>query len=338
MTICIAGEVPPPIGGISIHVQRLIHSLKREDVDVEFARLRYREAGLKGILLYIKSIKKILSRSTGNLIHYQMNNWIEGTLIYMLLCIVRKSMIYTVHSFRYEEFSLAKRICMQLCTRTKIRFIAPGPEVKNDMCNKGFIERNIYIHDTYLDPTSDERNSSIPSVIDRFVKSNKEQKVVLGNAYKLVLTKDGIDLYGLDMCIELIERNEDLCLLFYLGQIGDIDYYNQCLRHINEAGLSHRILIYTGGTSLIPAFRIADVFVRPTLTDSFGISVAEAISCKIPAVASNVCNRAEGAILFESRDSESFSSAVRMAMNNEAIEVSNRNCNWYVDLYKELSD
>ena len=60
----------------------------------------------------------------------------------------------------------------------------------------------------------------------------------------------------------------------------------------------------------------SDVFVRPTNTDGYGISIAEAIYFKVPAVASNVCSRPEGTILFRSRDSDDFVSKVNHVLNN----------------------
>ena len=52
--------------------------------------------------------------------------------------------------------------------------------------------------------------------------------------------------------------------------------------------------------------KISDLFVRPTRSDSFGISIQEALFCNVPAIASDVCIRPEKTILFRSGDEKDF--------------------------------
>jgi len=63
----------------------------------------------------------------------------------------------------------------------------------------------------------------------------------------------------------------------------------------------------------------SDIFVRPTAVDSYGISVAEAIHFKVPAVASDVCPRPEGAVLFKSRDTTDFIQRVKTVWENYPV-------------------
>ena len=62
----------------------------------------------------------------------------------------------------------------------------------------------------------------------------------------------------------------------------------------------------TGERELWPLFRKADLMVRPTCTDGYGISIAEALYFDCPAVASDVCVRPEGTLLFNNRDMDDF--------------------------------
>ena len=63
----------------------------------------------------------------------------------------------------------------------------------------------------------------------------------------------------------------------------------------------------------------SDVFVRPTNTDGYGVSIAEAIHFKIPAVASDVCQRPEGTILIRSRDIDDFTSKIKNVLDNYEV-------------------
>jgi glycosyltransferase involved in cell wall biosynthesis len=79
----------------------------------------------------------------------------------------------------------------------------------------------------------------------------------------------------------------------------DKDYLNKCLKRICDLNIYDRFKIYTNKTSLAPLYPKVDLFIRPTITDSYGISVEEALEAGIPAIASDTCERAEGAILYE---------------------------------------
>ena len=55
----------------------------------------------------------------------------------------------------------------------------------------------------------------------------------------------------------------------------------------------------------------ADLMIRPTCTDGYGISIAEALFFDCPAIASDVCPRPEGAVLFKNRDMDDFEQKTR---------------------------
>jgi len=54
--------------------------------------------------------------------------------------------------------------------------------------------------------------------------------------------------------------------------------------------------------------------VRPTLWDSFGISVAEALHFNVPVIASNVCQRPERAVTFAVGDGKGFVRKMRSVL------------------------
>jgi glycogen(starch) synthase len=65
-------------------------------------------------------------------------------------------------------------------------------------------------------------------------------------------------------------------------------------------------------------------FVRPTRRDGDSISVREAISMKVPVVASNVGTRPDGAVLFEVGDVDGFVKSIRTVLRG-SIELAVRN-------------
>lgn len=86
----------------------------------------------------------------------------------------------------------------------------------------------------------------------------------------------------------------------------------------------------------------SDLFVRPTNTDGYSVSIAEVIYFKVPAIASDVCARPQGTVLFKSRDIDDFYLKVKDVLSNHQKAVSrlkkvrNRNCvNEIIDIYKK---
>lgn len=63
---------------------------------------------------------------------------------------------------------------------------------------------------------------------------------------------------------------------------------------------------------------MCDMFIRPTNTDGDALSIREALTLKKPAIASNVCKRPEGTVLFENRNIDDlYSKTIRMIDNYE---------------------
>ena len=328
--INILGTVPPPIGGVSNHIMRLIDALNKEDCQFDFCDLR-KPSKIHG---YINLIKKSINRKY-DVIHYQLNNWFECWILYLLYRGKNRVFISTIHSFRPSLMGKISRRFANVCIKSSIRLIAPSLSIKEDLVRFGFDEGRIIVHNTYLSPTENELSQQIPEEISSFIKIAKEKNgyVILGNAYKLYLDKNHEDVYGLDISIEACRRISRLYLVFCMP-LYDLNYLKDCVGKINRYHLSDRILLYTKQSSLVPIFKIVDLFVRPTITDSFGISVTEAIECGIPALASDVCERAKGTILYKNKDVNDFCNTINKIMN-ENIIVKPEKIN-YVEFYIKL--
>jgi glycosyltransferase involved in cell wall biosynthesis len=64
----------------------------------------------------------------------------------------------------------------------------------------------------------------------------------------------------------------------------------ESIRHplLNDPALSARVLRYGGREDLLPLYRCADLLINPSLTESFPTAVAEAMSCSVPCVVTDV--------------------------------------------------
>ncbi|WP_164667661.1 glycosyltransferase [Virgibacillus doumboii] len=307
--VIIAGTIPPPIGGVTVHVKRLYSLLKNND-NIELINLRpQKNKGGISIKQYFTNLLGCVSLSRNGILHYQLNNWMEGCILSVLCRFMNTKMIYTVHSFRPEELSVTSKFFFNIARKNFSMLIAPSSTIKTLLLQNKIPDSKITVLNTYLPPSESELNETLPAEIIDFI--SKPKKVVVANAYKLYLDESNTDVYGLDMCIEACARIPEIIFVFCVPEIRDNNYLRKCKNKIMDYNLEQRFLIYNKNISLVSLFKYTDVFVRPTSTDSFGVSVAEAISCGIPAIASDVCIREEGTVLFNSRNIDDFVDKIR---------------------------
>ena len=326
--LCIVGTIPPPVGGVTIHVKRFLDGLKKSDYSNSFIDLRQKNSlFMFGYLKHVFGIREFL-------VHYQLNKWSE---FLFLVCVLRnRKFLYTVHSIRYEELGIIDKISCDICKRIDcVTYIAPTVTTKKRMLELGFPDKSIIVHDTYFPPIQEELDETIPQEIENFILRARKNKsrIVLAGAYKLYLDDCGRDVYGLDMCIEACRRIPELSLIFCTPQY-DKKYLDVCCEKITNDGLGDRIHIFTKMVNLASLYSKVDLFVRPTTTDSYGISAHEAIDSGIPVIASDVCERASGVVVFSTGNIDDFCMKINgtKSINNVGQESTN-SIDFYVRLY-----
>lgn len=337
--VVIAGTYPPPIGGVTIHtirLKRLLDGRKYTTFFIDIRPTKLKEITIHSKIQYIKSLIFCLRKARNGVLHYQLNNWIEASLLAVGSKFCRAKVVYTVHSFRNEEFSYIKQICFRITSKLVTEFIAPSLTTKKKLILNGINASKVRVLDTYLPPPKSEFNLSIPSMLEEFI--NRSNYIILANASRLFRDTKNTDVYGLDMCIDVCARMPEVCFVFCVPIIEDEAYLKECKKRIKALGIDRRFIIYNNDISLVSLLRYVNLFVRPTSTDSFGISIVEALSCNIPVIASDVCNRAKGTILFNSRNTNDFLDKIKQCkeMQNGGFKFQEQ-VN-YIEAYEKLYD
>ncbi len=320
MKIELWGTYPPPIGGVSIHVYRLIHNLHKLDSEIVLKDFGSGNSGFS----YVKSVKskwweflRLLFVSP-KIIHLHSNNIKAFLLLYLFGS--KHQIGITIHNKNLVKIKSGLQKCIVRCFLKKVSFIILNDEdYKNALINKFHCKKDkIHILPAFLPPIEAEYKGLDDDILD----FRKQHHFLLSaNAYKLRL-EDGVDVYGLDLLIKLVEelkrRKIDVGLIFCLPTIGNLEYYQKCLSVIEAQGLHNDIYIIQ--RPLINGFevwKLSDLFIRPTFTDIEGLSVKEALFCGTPAIASDVCKRPLEAIIFKNRDFDDLLSKVLEIFNNK---------------------
>ena len=115
-------------------------------------------------------------------------------------------------------------------------------------------------------------------------------KVVLGSGFPRAL-------YQHHLLINLINENKNTYLFLFLYGEGEL---KQELLNLNHP----RIKVFIDKDEDIFNYYLsnADLYVRPTLEDSFGIACADAVEFGVPVIASDVCKRYSGVQVYNTEE------------------------------------
>lgn len=322
MKVEIWGTYPPPIGGVSIHVYRLIHNFHALDAQVVLKNFGKVDPGLD----YVDTVNnrwrlfgELLFVPT-KIIHLQSNNVIAFLLL--TLFGARHKIGITIHNKNLVKVkSKIKQYVIRKFLQKSSFIILNDKDYKNALINKFHCEKDkIHILPAFLPPIANEYKGLDVDILN-FRKKHKF--LISANAYKLRLDEE-VDVYGLDLLIKLIgelkKREIDAGLIFCLPMIGCIEYYQSCLSVIEEQELQDNILIVQRPLpNGFEVWKLSDLFIRPTFTDIEGLSVKEALFCGTPAIASNVCQRPKEAIVFKNRDFDDLLDKVLNVYRNQNV-------------------
>ena len=322
--IAILGPFPPPLGGVAVHVKRVIKKFIKQSNSVHCfettCEYRYRF-----LLVYLARLSVWLLRIRPDIVYYHTtylsNSLLEIALLALMKIMLRYQLVLVEHDCRHM-YKRSKRF--KYCFNWSMQYVDTLILIGR-ITYKSYRENNIIFPKTYsvegsfLSPDLDEQATIIaayPSSLFLFLAGHAP--CILVNAFQLVLLEDK-DLYGIDQCIGMINdlkrEYPKIGLIIMLAQIGDAAYLEQLKQQIRTYNLNDHIFIVHGQKELWPLFQHVQLFVRPTLSDSFGISVAEALLFGVPVVASDVCKRPEGTVVYATGNITHFINAVKSALH-----------------------
>lgn len=349
--IALIGPYPPPYGGVSVHIQRLNERLQEKKIDhIIYGSGKAKDISRKNVEA-TKNTKgwmlKYFLTAKEDIVHYHGYEP-KSLLLFSLLSIMRKKkVVFTFHSFRYnvKKSNIFHKFIFWIAARANIYFIAVGPIIKEKIISLGIAPENIEVIPSFIPPTvREEEIAEIPKRVWEFIDSHNP--VISANAYRIIFYNNQ-DLYGIDMCVDLCanlgQYYPRIGLVFCLPDVGDYEYFKKMKQRIADRGIENNFLFITEQHQLYPIIMKSDVFLRPTNVDGYGVSIAESIYFKLPAVASDVCPRSEGTILFKSRDINDFTLKVKDVLDNherhkkklDAIELGD-NSKKIIKIYQKL--
>ena len=309
--IGIVGIIPPILGGISIHIERVYDRFlqQRNKVYIFNPEQKLRNKLLVG---YICKLASWLLWKRSDYVFFHAT-YVRGCIIDLLIITLfarKQTLVIIEHDCRHMKrrgtfFKKLYRWVLRRCQ--KVVFI--GDSSYKSYLDAGIIPENYSIESAFLPPTATKSivEQAYPSSLLHFIK--EYTPILMVNASHLMRI-DGKDVYGLDLTLTMLtklkKKYPDVGLIMAIARIDDAGYFDYLKKSMSDLNIAEQVFVLQGNHYIWPLFKRIDLFVRPTLSDGHSISIEEALYYKIPVVTSNVVTRPEGVITFDISENESY--------------------------------
>lgn len=272
------------VGGVTIHVKRLMDNL--------------RESGVCGVELcdyktiaFINQFWKIIH---SKIVHIHVSNpYLK--LIYVLIArIFNTKSIITLHG-KYGIYGKWKNRVHKISLKWCDVPILINEESFNSVLK---INARARYMSAFIRPDSNQERLpyEFEEKLNRIKKSGR--KVFATNASSRAFTYDGQEIYGIDFLISFFTKHSEYVLII-------LDPSNQ-YTFVYADKLPENIILRSDKLSFCGLVKESDAIIRNTVTDGDSMSVKEALFFHCPVLATDVVTRPEGTILFRYNDEASL--------------------------------
>tara|TARA_Y100000815_G_C13291097_1_gene480858 strand:+ start:384 stop:1391 length:1008 start_codon:yes stop_codon:yes gene_type:complete len=331
MRVLVLGALPPPIGGVSIHIDRFLDYCWENDsensivaFDIKKRRLFTKEGNygfLSGFVFFIKC----------NIVHIHISSNLKlfAALIAKLL---RKHVVYTHHNSIVSNrriFGALFRICDAV-------ILVNSEEVFKSLPSLNF-SRKIFSIPAFI---AKDCSGLIPSVIEDQVK--QADTVFSTNCYSASVIGDE-EVYGISRLVDVFKKGAQHGLLH--GSLLIIcdpsasfkDSFQG--RFLFELEGGNRILYWSKPLDFLSVIKISTATIRATITDGDSLSVRESLHLGVPVIASDCVRRPDGSVLYRTADNDDLlDNIVNLARGKVSVDFVQKS---YADdvlaLYRKLT-
>lgn len=248
------------------------------NVHVELQRRKIEGGEKIGTLI---RVTKYIKKNNIEVVHCNSLNAPE-LLVLKQLMFCKTKIIHTIHGV--GQYSYLPKWKVALRNRLCDSFIAISNSVKKDMINSGATSQKVQVVYNAID---------LKKFQNIFHKTFDKEHVVIGNVARMMPEKKGQDI--LISAMDQLRKNyPGIICKFAGGYDAQHESAYETLRcEVKKRNLDRNI-IFCGNIEDVPTFlRNVDIFVLPSRSEGFGISLIEAMSMEIPCIASNLDGPAE---------------------------------------------
>ena len=276
--VLIIGKLPLPIGGVRVHVQRLIQDLGKRG----YAKFIFHDLGQNPLWKVFTEIAK-----SGAVHLHTSNPWFQ--VVMAAYCrFLRKPLIITYHG-NWRRYDGLRNVA-----ESASAFIADFPIVQNkeSLLRAKKLNTNASLISTFIPPVS---IIPLSETIYQQILNFKQQYRYLfcTNAWDVTFDNQGREIYGIASLIEVLSECKQSALI-----VSDPsgNYQNYIKKLYSRSAVN--ILWISQPHDFWNILEHSDAFVRNTTTDATSLSIQEAFCCDTVVFSSDCVSRSPGCHLY----------------------------------------
>lgn len=316
-TIAIVGSMPPPFGGVSVHVLRELELLGSAGYEVSLYEQTGKSVPQDNVYPLSRSkfkFLKFLLSIDQDLIHFHFANHVASALTGLVLRLrPRQNYIATVHGEglmeNYNTKGVLFRKCIELYFRNAAHVIGVNQNVVDFLRDRLTVsEERISLIPAFLPPTSQELDpANIPVLVTEFTKGKTH--LIGSHGWFGFFRPEGVHVYGFDMLCRIAEEisqsGKNIGMYTVISGVYDEEHRREILA-VQEKYKDHWLIVETSFTCA-SLYKKTSLFLRPTSTDGDSVSIRECLALGVPVLASDAVPRPAACEFFRSRDFDHFS-------------------------------
>ena len=315
--VLIIGKVPPPIGGVTIHVSRLLATLEKTGHPYTFASLDAQSLG---------SIFRQIGKH--QVVHLHTSNPALRFAVSLYGRMSSTSLISTFHG-DIGRFGAVKNAL----DRASIR-LARVPVVLNESSKKvaGELNPQTRLVSSYIPANLDTEPPLGAEWGERLDDLRRRYPVLAStNAFNVSFTNEGREVYRISEIVTALNGHREI------GFICS-DPSGRYRPYLEQKGVAvgENILLIDERHSFIRVIERSDILLRLTHTDGDSLSVKEALDMGVPVLASDVVSRPDGTCLFDGDFSSLPAQIDRCIRRDGPIPHPEDGAKILLELYREL--
>lgn len=319
MKVLLIGPYPPPYGGISVHVELAREELLRDGIECRVLRIDRcvpqsdRYIRINGGWELVRKVFHYAGQ--GWMPHVHINgHTIKGWLIALACGIAghaAPAKLLTIHSGMTPGFVASgrhRKLLARLSCKPYQRIICVSHEIRGALENSGVDSERIEIVPAYMEDSS--QPVSPPNIL---------KKWLLLHTPLLSTTLSFRPEYGFETLLvaflELRRTQPGIGLVV----IGDGEDFESAKQQVAACGLQDTFLLLgeIPHSLCLSVMASSNIFLRATRADGDSNSVREALALGIPVIASDVCLRPPGTVLFKNGDADALADAIEACLIQE---------------------
>lgn len=276
--LLIIGRMPPPVGGVTMHVKRLRQSLRRARVQFQFSDPV--STPLSEILCHI---------ATHRVIHIHFSNPAAQVLFAVFSRLTFKKLIITYHG-RWGRYSVLGNWAVKLSAcLAHVPIVQERASLMQALrCNARARQISTYIPEPETIPLPGRLQNIIAS------RRNYYQATFCTNAWNVTFDKNGHEIYGISEMIARFAGYPEYQLM-----VSDPSGNYRSYIEKNTTHISTNVLFISQLHDFKSILLLSDAFIRNTTTDGVSLSIHEARALGIPILASAAVERPPFCSIFQ---------------------------------------